>query len=180
MIRNRSGSARARRTRAQRSGCSGSFMTRIRPRQSTFVAYRIERSCSNVSSTVLFGLLRQHLLARLTGAPVIDVSLERIDLPQSLVGVHNPELGLPSIATFNSLLALGANARLFQTHLHSDQGSRIGHAESKMVEHSASAAWSWLQRQYQRRIVQLKLGVIGPVLGRLAAEQDSIESYRTL
>ena len=111
---------------------------------------------------------------------MVDVLIERVDFPQRLIRVGDPELGLPGVAALHALLAPRVQAGLFEAHLHGDQGGGIGHTEAEVIERSAGTLRRRLQRQHQRRIVQLELGVIGAALGRLAAKQDAIEGDRSL
>ena len=48
-----------------------------------------------------------------------------------------------------------------------------GMRKPEVVERPAAASRRRLQRQHQRRVVRLELGVVGPQLGRLDAEQGA-------
>src|ERR1700684_4224705 len=74
-------------------------------------------------------------------ARVIDVNVKSIDFPESAVGIGDPELGLPGIATFDALLPLRWDADLFQSTLHFNQGRGIGISQPHVIER----ATRWLR-----------------------------------
>src|SRR5207302_7135505 len=68
---------------------------------------------------------------------VIDVALERVDLPERAVRVAEPKLGLSGITTLDPLLALRPDARALEPLLHGDQRGRVAQAKAKMIERPA-------------------------------------------
>src|SRR5262249_24987594 len=104
-------------------------------------------------------------------AAMFEIFVERVDLPHVAIGIVDPELRLAGVAAFDPFFALGADAGTFEPPLHLNQRRRIGHAEAEMVQVAPRLSLERLQRQHERRIVELKLGIIGSALRRLDAEE---------
>jgi len=122
--------------------------------------------------------IRQHGFQRLSRAPVIEVFLQRVDFPERLIRIGDPEFGLARVTALDPLFALRADAGQLQALLHGDQRGGIRHTEAEMVKRPADRPRRRLQRQYNRRIVQLEFGIIRPLLGRIHTEQNPVERNR--
>src|SRR5262249_32869356 len=82
------------------------------------------------------------------------------------------------VTALYSLLALSPDARGFQSALYRHESFSVAETETRVIKGATGGHARRLQRQHQRRIVQLELGVIGPPLGRSHAEQHGVERYR--
>ena len=122
---------------------------------------------------------RENDFLRLPGAAVLDVAVERVDLPQVPVRIVGPELGLPGVAALDSVLSFGVQPGAFQSLLHRDEGLCVGKAESEVVERSTASDFAGgLEGQDERRVVRLELGIVGTELGRLHSEERPEERDR--
>ncbi len=103
---------------------------------------------------------RGHAVPVAAEARVIEVFFERIDLPQVAVGIGHPEFRLPGVAALDPFFALCANAVHFEALLDGDQRLGTGDTKPDVIEGTAAAAISRVQRENQRRIVDFELHVI--------------------
>ena len=103
-------------------------------------------------------------------AMVVDVFVEDVDLPQRAIRIGNPELGLARVTALDALLALRRHSGRLQSPLDFDELLGVSHAQARMVEGTACTRTLGYQRQDERRIRQIELGVVGADLGRLGSE----------
>jgi len=112
------------------------------------------------------------LLAR---AAVIEIFVQDVKLPQVLIGIGDPELGLQSVAAFDPLFALRGDAGSFEVPLNLDQRGRIGQPQAQMIERSAARGRRRFEREHQRRIFAFELCIILPQLGRFVPKQQPVK-----
>ncbi len=107
-----------------------------------------------------------------------DVLVEDIDLPQRLVRIRDPELGLLGVAALHAVLALGAETGQLEAALDGDQFLGVADAQAGVVQVPVGGRASRNQREHERRLGQVELGVVVLDLGRLDAEQHPVEGHR--
>ena len=106
------------------------------------------------------------------------VLVEDVDLPQRLVGVAHPELGLLRVAALDAVLALGVHPGQLEPALDGDQFLAVPHPEPDVVQVPARGRPARNQREHQRRLGDVELGVVVLDLGRLGTEQHPVERNR--
>jgi hypothetical protein len=62
-----------------------------------------------------------------------------------------------------------------ETSLNLDQFLRVSHAQSDVIEVAAGGGAAGNQRQHQRWLSQIELGIVRSELRRLGAEQHAVE-----
>ena len=61
--------------------------------------------------------IAHHLVQCLATAPMLQVTFQNVKLPQTLIRIMDPELGLFRVATLNTLLALSRDSCSFDASL---------------------------------------------------------------
>ena len=79
-------------------------------------------------------LFTNHLFQGLTRPTMIKIFVQRIELPQSLIQIVDPELGLLGITAFHPLFPLRGNPCLLKPTLRFHERGRIGKTKAKMIE----------------------------------------------
>src|SRR5262245_20307752 len=92
---------------------------------------------SNFGPWLCPGGMGQHLFDALSSPAMVDVLVQGVDFPKRVVRISDPELGLAGVTAFHPFLALRADAGQLQPLLHGDEGRRIGHAETEVIERTA-------------------------------------------
>ena len=106
---------------------------------------------------------------------IVDVVVKDVDFPERAVRIGDPELRLPRVAALDAFLPFGVEPGRLEAALNLDQLLGAAHAQPDVIEVAAGAGPAGNQRQHQRRLCQIELGVVGSDLGRLGSEQDAVE-----
>src|SRR6266545_5847907 len=86
-----------------------------------------------VSRRWRFGLVsrRDDSLHILTGAAMIKIPIESVNLPKSAIRVVDPEFCLPRVTALDPFLTPRTDARPFEALLHRHERGGAGHAEAE-------------------------------------------------
>ena len=111
---------------------------------------------------------------------IVDVVVKDVDFPERAVRIGDPELRLPRVTALDAFLPLGVEPGGLEAALNLDQLLGVSHAQPDVIEVAAGAGPAGNQRQHERRLRQIELGVVGSDLGRLGAEQHAVERDRAV
>jgi hypothetical protein len=106
---------------------------------------------------------------------LVDVVVKDVDFPERAVGIGDPEFRLPRVTAVDALLSLGVKPGGLEATLNLDELLRVSHAQPHVIQVAACAGPARNQRQHERRLCQIELGVVRSDLGRLGAEEHAVE-----
>src|ERR1700676_3476777 len=112
---------------------------------------------------------------RPSAAVIIDVVVKDVDFPERADRVGDPDLRLSRVTALVAVFSVGAKSGRFEATLNLDQFLGISHAQPHVIDVAARAGPAWNQRQYQRRLGQVELGVVRSDLGRFGAKERAVE-----